>query len=134
MDGTEVKILERRSHFALGYWIDGFGCAHPAKWDDQGLPKETTGADSESEHDLRLDFHDWKDEIPWGWIQGEWITRNNRGLWVAWQGAGKPYPNKTTGIWKEDCGSLALTIGPAIKMPKGPDKWTEAIAKRPEGR
>jgi hypothetical protein len=116
-DGTEVKILERRRHFALGYWIDGFGCAHPAKWDNQGLPKETTSVDSESEHDLRLDLHDWEDEIPWGWLIDaiRLVMRDKDGLWWG-------YTSSMNKCW---------TLNP-FKMPANAPR--HVIAKRPEGR
>jgi hypothetical protein len=80
-----------------------------------------------------LDLHDWKDEIPWEWIKGEWITKDSWDRWFAWPGSYKPFPSDT-GFWDDGCGNIPQRIGPAIKMPTGPADWRQAIAKRPEGR
>jgi hypothetical protein len=64
-DGTPVKILEKRRNKALGYWIDGFGNAHPAKWDNEGNIVEGQMICPAQEHDLRLDLHDWREKEKW---------------------------------------------------------------------
>jgi len=127
-DGTEVKILSIRCGKALGYWVDGFGIAHPAKWNSQGEPVEATIVDPSRLHDLHLDLHDWREEVPWGWLE-DWVqvvAKTPRGVWYACERM--PIEMENVG-WLGGGTQIRLDT---VKMPHGPADWRDAIAKRPE--
>jgi len=75
-----------------------------------------------------LDLHDWRDDIPWEYIKGDWVARDKDGSWYSFET--RPRIFELQQVW--DYGIKWCLCG--VKMPAGPDDWREAIAQRPEGR
>lgn len=128
VDGTKIKILGKRAGKFFGYWVDGLGNAHPAKWSNSGKLLQSSPADALPYHYLNLDLTDWRDEIPWN-VLADWVqvvVREPNGRWLACE-----YEPLSKNIHGWVGGGYVLFIN-AIKMPEGPADWREAIAERPK--
>ena len=71
----------------------------------------------------------WQDEIPWDCLIDEikWVARDRDYGWYGYRN--KPKFRATRIMWVSHGGLYSLV---AVKMPKGPKEWIEAIARRPE--
>ena len=129
-DGTEVRIFEKRFHEVLGYWIDGFRKAHPAKWDIDGNIMEGRTICPAQAHILDLNLHDWRDEIPWGRLRDEikYVVRDADGKW--WGHGREPLPKEYK--WQTSLHDSMHCSLRGVKMPRGPTDCRDAIAERPE--
>ena len=73
-------------------------------------------------------YKDWEDDIPWDCLVDEikWVARDRSGWWGY---EFRPQPDLQNRMWYESEDLYSLK---AVKMPKGPDDWEIAIARRPE--
>ena len=94
-------------------------------WSRDGFAQSTNDG-------FNLNLHDWKDEVPWSYLQDwiQWIAKDKDGdWWIGYRKKPIQYTKMCTCMW---CSDEVYCVLAGVRMPEGPADWREAIAKRPE--
>ncbi len=129
-DGTPWEFFKRLwNGLVIGAWTNGFGHIRPGIWNSDGNCIDVLGEGAHY-HNLNLDLHDWRDDIPWellkNWIR--WIAMDEDGEWRGYEIEPACDPNR----WYSARRRKATTLS-GVKMPT-PPHWRSSKVERPEGK